>query len=321
MSEKGKNNKKKTGLGLAIWILLILIILIVFLVKQEEIKENFDKSGATALIEKKIGKEIFDDKKDSKKSEDSGEIIIDLTKNSKKAEPVAKTDTPAKKEITEAKSESKSENTVDSSKKDSNLKKEQESTETKKDKPSANTINAEKKPEVTLKQEEKKPVVTAKSSPSVTSAEKTVTKTVTSAPANTTKSKICFVALDSDGLVVRKEVSRSVAKDSPLAEALKELLKGPSATEAKTGCQSYIPEGSKLLGISIKDGIATLNFNEEFQFNNYGPVGSNVQLMQVVYTATSFSTVKKVQFLIEGKKLDYLSEGVWVGSPRGRNDY
>ena len=49
MSEKGKNNKKKTGLGLAIWILLILIILIVFLVKQEEIKENFDKSGATAL--------------------------------------------------------------------------------------------------------------------------------------------------------------------------------------------------------------------------------------------------------------------------------
>ncbi len=310
MSEKGKNNKKKTGLGLAIWILLILIILIVFLVKQEEIKENFDKSGATALIEKKIGKEIFDDKKDSKKSEDSGEIIIDLTKNSKKTEPVAKTDTPAKKEITEAKSESKSENTVDSSKKDSNLKKEQESTETKKDKSSANTINAEKKP-----------VVTAKSSPSVTSAEKTVTKTVTSAPANTTKSKICFVALDSDGLVVRKEVSRSVAKDSPLAEALKELLKGPSATEAKTGCQSYIPEGSKLLGISIKDGIATLNFNEEFQFNNYGPVGSNVQLMQVVYTATSFSTVKKVQFLIEGKKLDYLSEGVWVGSPRGRNDY
>lgn len=310
MSEKGKNNKKKTGLGLAIWILLILIILIVFLVKQEEIKENFDKSGATALIEKKIGKEIFDDKKDSKKSEDSGEIIIDLTKNSKKTEPVAKTDTPAKKEITETKSESKSENTVDSSKKDSNLKKEQESTETKKDKSSANTINAEKKP-----------VVTAKSSPSVTSAEKTVTKTVTSAPANTTKSKICFVALDSDGLVVRKEVSRSVAKDSPLAEALKELLKGPSATEAKTGCQSYIPEGSKLLGISIKDGIATLNFNEEFQFNNYGPVGSNVQLMQVVYTATSFSTVKKVQFLIEGKKLDYLSEGVWVGSPRGRNDY
>ena len=310
MSEKGKNNKKKTGLGLAIWILLILIILIVFLVKQEEIKENFDKSGATALIEKKIGKEIFDDKKDSKESEDSGEIIIDLTKNSKKTEPVAKTDIPAKKEITDAKSESKAENTVDSSKKDSNLKKEQESTETKKDKPSANTIDAEKKP-----------VVTTKSSPSVTSAEKTVTTTVTSAPANTTKSKICFVALDSDGLVVRKEVSRSVAKDSPLAEALKELLKGPSATEAKTGCQSYIPEGSKLLGITIKDGIATLNFNEEFQFNNYGPVGSNVQLMQVVYTATSFSTVKKVQFLIEGKKLDYLSEGVWVGSPRGRNDY
>ena len=150
-----------------------------------------------------------------------------------------------------------------------------------------------------------------------------VTSSTTQTPAvsNMTKTKICFVAIDSDGVVARKEVSRSVAKDSPLSEALNELLKGPSSTEAKTGCQTYIPAGSKLIGISINDGIATLNFNEEFQFNPNGPIGANVQLMQIVYTATSFLTVKKVQFLIEGQKRDYLTEGVWIGSPLNRNSF
>ena len=93
MSEKGKKKKKNTGLGIAIWILAFLIILIVFLVKQEDIKNNFDKSGASALIEKKLGKEIFE-KKDSPKSEENenGEIVIDLTKKLKKKEPVAKSE-------------------------------------------------------------------------------------------------------------------------------------------------------------------------------------------------------------------------------------
>nr|WP_257225304.1 GerMN domain-containing protein [Treponema parvum] len=46
------------------------------------------------------------------------------------------------------------------------------------------------------------------------------------------------------------------------------------------------------------------------------------QLMQIVYTATSFSTVDSVQFLIEGQKKDYLgSEGVWIGSPLARSSF
>ena len=75
MSEKGKKNKKKTGLGLAIWILLFLIILIVFLVKQEEIKENLDKSGATALIERKSGK-IFLKRRKTPKNQTRAEKLL-----------------------------------------------------------------------------------------------------------------------------------------------------------------------------------------------------------------------------------------------------
>lgn len=333
MSEKGKNNKKKTGLGLAIWILLFLIILIVFLVKQEEIKENFEKSGATALIEKKIGKDIFDDKKESPKTEESGEIVIDLTKNLKKQEPIHQSE--QKKEESQKKNEQKAEEKSSKNKTDAEKSVQPAKTDEKK---SEVTLKPVEKTETKPKAEGKKPepkkseqkqtqVVAKTETPAQTQvqqqkpAPKTEPKPAPQPPANTTKSKICFVAIDSEGPVVRKVVSRTVSKESPMGDALNQLLAGPSSTEAKTGCQSLIPAGTRLLGASIKNGVATLNFSEEFQFNQFGVEGSLAQLMQVVYTATEFGTVKSVQILIEGQKKDYLTEGVWIGSPLSRSSF
>lgn len=336
MSEKGKKNKKKTGLGIAIWILTFLIILIVFLVKQEEIKENFDKSGASALIEKKIGKDIFEDKKDAPKTEETGETIIDLTKNLRKTEPVAKEE--PKKEEAQKKTEQKTEEK--SSKKKSEAEKTVQLQKTDEKKPEVTLKTAEKPETKTKTAEEKQPVQTkpktetvAKSEPKQTQntvqpkAEQKPAQTETKpAPApepvvSTIKAKICFVAIDSEGPVVRKIVSRSVHKDSPMGDALNQLIAGPSAAESNTGCRTLIPAGTRLLSASIKNGVATLNFSEEFQFNQFGAEGSLAQLMQVVYTATEFSTVKSVQILIEGQKKDYLTEGVWIGSPLNRSSF
>jgi len=48
----------------------------------------------------------------------------------------------------------------------------------------------------------------------------------------------------------------------------------------------------------------------------------NTTLRQIVYTATSFSTVNSVQFIIEGQREDYLgSEGTWIGSPLSRSSF
>lgn len=318
MSEKGKNNKKKTGLGLAIWILLFLIILIVFLVKQEEIKENLNKSGASALIEKKIGKDIFDDKKDESKTEDTGEIIIDLKKSQKKTEAVAKTEDsrpePAKK-IEPKKEEKKQESAAPEpkkpeQKKEDSSKKAESKTQTEEIRhPAApqnqQVVKQEQKPVQTQPKVEPKPEVKPAPEPA----------------SSTIKAKVCFVAIDSEGPVIRKIVSRSVQKDSPMGDALNQLIAGPSASESKTGCRTLIPAGTRLLGASIKNGVATLNFSEEFQFNQFGAEGSLAQLMQVVYTATEFSTVKSVQILIEGQKRDYLTEGVWIGSPLNRSSF
>jgi len=139
-----------------------------------------------------------------------------------------------------------------------------------------------------------------------------------------TELQLCFVEIDSEGSVVRKLVKRSIPKDdSPLSTALKLLLKGPdSSIAAEKNCQSLIPAGTKLLGIKIQNGVAYLDFSEDFEINTFGVEGYNAQLMQIVYTATSFSTVKSVQFLIEGEKKEYLgSEGQWIGSPLSRNAF
>lgn len=134
---------------------------------------------------------------------------------------------------------------------------------------------------------------------------------------------LCFVQIDSDGKINRKEILRSVEKnDSPLTTAINQLLAGPLKNEEKKGMISVIPEGTKLLSASISNKTAILNFNENFSYNTYGVQGQLNQLMQIVYTSTSFSTIDNVLFLIEGEKKQYLGEeGVWIGSPLGRDSF
>jgi spore germination protein GerM len=58
--------------------------------------------------------------------------------------------------------------------------------------------------------------------------------------------------------------------------------------------------------------------SEEFQYNSYGREGYAAQLHQIVWTATEFSSVKNVQLLIEGRRMDWLNEGIWIGNPLNR---
>ena len=100
------------------------------------------------------------------------------------------------------------------------------------------------------------------------------------------------------------------------------MLGRDGAVGAEEGCVGFIPKGTKLLSAGVTDGVAYLNFNDAFEFNEEGGEGSRFQMMQVVYTATAFSTVNSVQILIEGKKQEYLgSEGFWIGSPLSRSSF
>lgn len=137
------------------------------------------------------------------------------------------------------------------------------------------------------------------------------------------KATIYWVRIDPDGKLIPMHVHRMLPQsDSPMSDALQVLFAAPSVSELKDGVRTLIPPRTKLRSAWVKDGIAFINVSEEFQFNQYGIDGAVAQLMQVVFTATEFATVKSVQFLIEGQKQDYLgAEGAWIGSPLSRTSF
>jgi spore germination protein GerM len=105
-----------------------------------------------------------------------------------------------------------------------------------------------------------------------------------------------------------------------MLDALTALLQGPTTEEQRRGLVSLIPAGSRILSATVRGNTAYISFSEEFQYNTYGVEGYAAQLKQVVWTATEFSTVQDVQILIEGRRVDYLGEGIWIGSPLSRDE-
>lgn len=131
---------------------------------------------------------------------------------------------------------------------------------------------------------------------------------------------VYMIRLDRDGDLAAARVERSLpSSDSPMQDALEAAIKGPSALETKRNLLSLIPRTVKILGATVRGSTAYINFNEDFLFNTYGIEGYAGQLRQVVWTATEFSNVKDVQILIDGKRMDYLGEGIWIGSPLSRD--
>jgi spore germination protein GerM len=102
-----------------------------------------------------------------------------------------------------------------------------------------------------------------------------------------------------------------------MLDALGALLSGPDAGER--GLITLIPQGTRILSATVRGSTAYISFNEDFQFNTNGADGYTAQLRQVVWTVTEFSNIKDVQILIEGRRIDYLGESIWIGSPVSRD--
>jgi spore germination protein GerM len=105
-----------------------------------------------------------------------------------------------------------------------------------------------------------------------------------------------------------------------MVDSLQALLGGPNAEEQRRGMVSLIPQGVRILSATVRGNTAYINYSEELQFNTFGVEGYIESRKQIVWTATEFSNVKDVQILIEGSRVDYLGEGIWIGSPLGREN-
>jgi germination protein M len=103
--------------------------------------------------------------------------------------------------------------------------------------------------------------------------------------------------------------------------AMEALLEGPDPRERAAGVGSQVPPDTQFLGLTVEDGIATVDLTSEFESGG-GSASLNMRIAQVVYTLTQFPTVKGVLFQLDGQNVDVLGgEGVVVEQPVARKDF
>lgn len=107
------------------------------------------------------------------------------------------------------------------------------------------------------------------------------------------------VQCTSKGLV---EVTRTIPKtQTPLQDSIKLLLKGElSAEERSRGVTTEFPlSGLSLVSANIKDGLATLKFDDPENRTVGGSCRVAILWAQISATAKQFDSVKNVKFIPE----------------------
>ncbi len=118
--------------------------------------------------------------------------------------------------------------------------------------------------------------------------------------------------------VSTREISATKAVASA---AMKALLAGPTAEEKSYGLGTVIPAGTKLRGVTVKSGTATVDLSTEFDSGG-GTLSMTMRLGQVVYTLTQFPTIGRVLFKIDGVPVEVFGgEGIIISDPQTRGDY
>ena len=144
----------------------------------------------------------------------------------------------------------------------------------------------------------------------------------TPTPSGTTIVRAYFFLDGEPGTAGLVGVLREVPETRAVATAaMNALIAGPAASERDGGISSAVPAGTQLLGLTIENGVATVDLSSEFESGG-GSASVLTRLGQVVFTLTQFPTVDSVVFRIEGRTVTvFSSEGLTLDGPVARSDY
>ncbi len=102
-------------------------------------------------------------------------------------------------------------------------------------------------------------------------------------------------------------VEREIPKTQTVARAaLEELLKGPSAADKAAGYFTSINSGVKIQKLTIENGVAKVDFDEQLEFQVGGSCRVAAISAQITQTLKQFPTVKSVIISINGRTEDIL---------------
>lgn len=103
--------------------------------------------------------------------------------------------------------------------------------------------------------------------------------------------------------------------------AMLQLLSGPSRADKARGMTTCVPAQTKLLGLSVANGTATVDLSKSFESGG-GSLSMTARLAQVVYTLTQFPTVSRVVFWLEGRRVTVFGgEGIMLDHPATRASF
>jgi len=139
---------------------------------------------------------------------------------------------------------------------------------------------------------------------------------ISAEPKETTE-KITLYFADKDAMYLVPEEREVTAGNKKLEEVVvTELIKGP----LKSNIFQTVPKEAKLISLEVVDGIAYVNFNQEFQTKHWGgSAGETMTLYSITNSLAKLPGIEKVQFLIEGKKEDAILGHTDTTEPLGPN--
>ena len=159
------------------------------------------------------------------------------------------------------------------------------------------------------------PATTGAPTPTVTP---TAVPPTTPPPSGTFTYEVWFAAGDNQLIRVWRTEPATQAVGRTALEA---LLHGPSATEIAGGAGTQVPPGTRLLGLSIAGGTATVDLSGEF-FSGGSAVSQFLRIGQVVATITQFRTVHGVDVQLDGRPVRTFDiDGASLGRPWNRGDF
>lgn len=125
--------------------------------------------------------------------------------------------------------------------------------------------------------------------------------------------------IDEHGLVAPQTVM--LPKEEGVAKQAVEylIIGGPVSQLIPNGFQAVLPSGTEVLGVNVRDRVATVDFSEEFK--EYRPEDELKILQSLTWTLTQFDTIDFVKIRINGYDQEVMPvDGTPIGEGFSRLD-
>ncbi len=118
---------------------------------------------------------------------------------------------------------------------------------------------------------------------------------------------IYYLKSSEDEIYLIRELHRVSHERDLKVAAVEELINGEPKTE---DAYRVLPANTKVLGVKVDNGLATVDFSPEVLEANVGAAGEALGIKSIVNTLTEFPDVDRVSFTVEGE-IDQRAEDWW----------